>query len=123
MKTKLLSKFAVLFFLIATLAYAQGYLAVAEKMPVMKGGMKALYSEIKYPRMAKDAGVQGKVYLLMYINESGKVDKVECVKGIGAGCDEAAKDAALKLKFSPAEHKGAKVKVKMAIAVKFKLEK
>jgi len=123
MKIRLLTKFLVFFFLVTSLTYSQGYLAFAEKMPVMKGGMKALYSKIKYPRIAKDAGVQGKVYLLMYISESGKVDKVECVKGIGAGCDEAAKDAALKLKFSPAQHKGAKVKVKMAIAVTFRLEK
>ena len=122
MKTNLLVKVIAALALIVSITYAQGYLAIAEKMPVMKGGLKALYAKIEYPRMAKDAGVQGKVYLLMYINESGKVDKVECVKGIGAGCDEAAKKAAKKMDFSPAEHKGSKVKVKMAIAVQFKLQ-
>lgn len=122
MKTGLITKLFVAVFLFVSLTFAQGYLTVAEKMPVMKGGMKALYSKITYPTMAKDAGVQGKVYLLMYINENGKVDKVECVKGIGAGCDEAAKDAAKQIDFEPATHKGAKVKVKMAIAVVFKLD-
>lgn len=122
MKKNIIVKTLVLMLLAASFTFAENYQTVAEKMPVMKGGMKALYSNIEYPSMAKDAGVQGKVYLLMYINENGQVDKVDVVKGIGAGCDEAASAAAKKQAFTPAEHKGSKVKIKMAIAVAFKLQ-
>lgn len=103
------------------LAGSGDYLAVAEKMPTIKGGMKEIYEKVEYPKLAQEAGVQGKVYLLIYINEKGNVDKAEVVKGIGAGCDEAAIAAIKKCEFSPAVIKGKPVKVKMAIPVQFKL--
>lgn len=100
----------------------EGYLAFAEVMPAPVDGMTAIYKHIEYPKMAIDAGVEGKVFILAYVNESGGVEDVKVVKGIGAGCDEAACDAVKKVKFTPGQHKGQPVKVKLSLSIVFKLK-
>ncbi len=72
--------------------------------------------------MAQKAGIEGKVYLLVYINESGGVDDVKVVKGIGGGCDEEAANVLKGHKFSSAEHNGAAVKSKLSLAIQYKLK-
>lgn len=99
------------------------YLAFAEVMPSPVGGLSALYSTIKYPTMAEKVGVQGKVYLIAFINENGDVDDVKVIKGIGAGCDEAAADAIKAFKFEPGKMGGVPAKVKMTIQVIFEIKK
>ena len=97
------------------------YLAFAEQMPEPVDGLASIYKKISYPSLAKQAGVQGKVYVLVFVNEKGGVDDVKVVKGIGAGCDEAACDAIKQVKFKPGVHKGKSVKVKLSLAIQFKL--
>lgn len=97
------------------------YLAFAEKMPEPVGGLKAIYEKIEYPEIAKRAGVQGKVYILAFINENGGVDDVKVIKGIGGGCDEAAVDAVKNSKFSPGVSEGKPARVKMSLQIQFKL--
>ena len=97
------------------------YLAFAEKMPVMQGGLSALNKYIIYPEAAMNARLEGKVFVLIFVNETGGVDDVKVVKGIGMGCDQAATEAVKKVSFSPGEHLGQKVKVKLALAIDFKL--
>ena len=99
-----------------------GFLAFAEKMPEVKGGLPSLYKSIQYPEIAAKAGVQGKVFLMAFIDENGKVSDVKIIKGIGAGCDEAAIDAIKKASFSPGSNKGTPVKVKMALQISFSLK-
>lgn len=98
-----------------------GYLAFAEVMPAPVGGLPGIYSHIEYPEMAKRAGVEGKVYVLAFINEEGGVDDVKVIKGIGAGCDEASIAAVKKTKFSPGESAGKTAKVKMSLQIQFQL--
>ncbi|GJQ63341.1 MAG: hypothetical protein SCALA702_23940 [Melioribacteraceae bacterium] len=127
MLVKLLPLIIVSFLLIPTnniSAQAQqgdGFLAFAEKMPEPVGGLKEVYKNIVYPDIAKKAGVQGKVFALAYVNEKGEVDDVKILKGIGAGCDEAAIDGIKKAKFSPGQNKGQNVKVKLSLTINFKL--
>jgi len=97
------------------------YLPFAEVMPAPVGGLEALYKKIKYPNIAKQSGLEGKVYVLIYVNENGGVDDVKVVKSLGGGCDEAAIDAVKQTKFSPGKNKGASVKVKLSLSVHFKL--
>jgi len=100
------------------------YLAFAEVMPKPIGGIQAIYKNIKtYPRAAENAGIEGKVYVLAFVNEKGTVDKVKVVKGLGGGCDEAAVKAVRKTKFTPAKSKGKAVKVKTSLAIVFKIQK
>ncbi len=98
------------------------YLAFAEEMPQPVGGLPEIYKLIEYPEAAKKAGVQGKVYVLAFINENGSVEDVKVIKGIGAGCDEAAVDAIKKSKFTPGKVAGKNVKVKMSLQIIFKLK-
>ncbi len=102
-------------------AEGEQYLAFAEKMPAPVGGLPSIYKKIKYPIVAKQAGIEGKVYLIAFVNESGKVEDVKILKGIGGGCDEAAADAVLRTEFTPGENKGKPVKVKLSLAIQFKL--
>ncbi len=98
------------------------YLAFAEVMPQPIGGIGAIIKLIKYPLVARNNNIQGKVYVLAYINENGIAEDVKVVKGIGAGCDEAAIEAAKKAKYSPGQKKGKNVKVKLTMAITFKLK-
>lgn len=99
------------------------YKAFAQVMPVPKDGIQSIYSKIKYPEVAQKAGIEGKVYLLIYINENGDVDDVKVIKGIGAGCDEAAIEVIKETKFIPAQDNGIAVKVKLSLPFNFKLHK
>jgi protein TonB len=91
-------------------------------MPEPVDGMSAIYKNIQYPRVAQQAGIQGKVFLLCFIDENGSVNDVKVIKGIGAGCDEAACDAVKKIKFAPGQNQGKPVKVKLSLSVVFKLK-
>jgi len=97
------------------------YLAFADEMPEPVGGMPAIYEHIQYPKMALEANVEGKVYVLAFINEEGGVDDVKLVKGIGAGCDEACINAVKKVKFVPGKSAGKIAKIKMSLQIQFKL--
>jgi protein TonB len=98
------------------------YKPFTDVMPEPVGGLETIYKTISYPELAKKSGVQGKVYLLVYINESGGVDDVKVVKGIGAGCDEAAIDAIKKASFTPGKMNGTPVKTKLSLPVIFKMK-
>lgn len=97
------------------------YTVVVDKAPVPVGGFESLMKKVVYPETAMRMRVEGKVYLLVYVNESGEVDEVKVVKGIGGGCDEAAVNAIKKTKFSPGIEKGNPVKTKVSIPITFKL--
>jgi protein TonB len=100
---------------------APTYFVAVEEMPEPIGGIKAIQEKITYPEIAKRAGVEGKVYILAFVDENGDVTKATVLKGIGAGCDEAARDAVLGTKFKPGKQRGTPVKVQVSIPVVFKL--
>lgn len=98
------------------------YKPFAEVMPELIGGMESIVKTILYPEAAKKANVQGKVYILLYVNESGGVDDIKLVKGIGAGCDDAAIKAFKRATFTPGKDNGMPVKVKLTLPVTFKIK-
>lgn len=98
------------------------FFVAVEEMPEPIGGIAAIQKLIVYPEIAKRAGVQGRVYVKAYVNENGSVQKVELIKGIGAGCDEAAMEAVQKTKFKPGKQRGKAVKVQVTVPVLFKLQ-
>lgn len=97
------------------------YLPFAEVMPEPVGGIESIYKKITYPEIARKAGLEGKVYIMVFVNESGGVDNVKVVKGLGGGCDEAAVKACKDIKFTPGKNKGVPVKVKRSLPIVFKL--
>jgi protein TonB len=98
------------------------YFVAVEEMPSPIGGIQSIQKKIVYPEIAKRAGVEGKVYVLAFIDEQGNVTKAQIIKGIGAGCDEAALDAVLKTKFTPGKQRGKQVKVQLSIPIIFRLD-
>lgn len=100
-----------------------GYYMALEKMPVPVGGIKAIQANLTYPEIAKRAGIEGKIFVKVYIDEKGNVEKSEIIKGIGAGLDEAAIYAISQTKFNPGILKDIPVKVVMVIPIVFKIKK
>ena len=98
------------------------YFIAVEQMPYPIGGIQAIHDLIVYPEIAKRAGVEGKVYVLAYLNEKGEVVKTEIIKGIGGGCDEAAEYAVKHTKFTPGKQRGKPVNVKVMIPIVFRLD-
>ncbi len=98
------------------------FFIAVEEQPEPIGGIGGIQSRIVYPEIAKRAGVQGRVYVQAFVNENGDVAKVQLIKGIGAGCDEAAMDAVRQTKFKPGKQRGKPVRVQVAIPIVFKLQ-
>lgn len=94
---------------------------VAEKMPEPIGGIEVIAKKLKYPQLAKLAGIQGKVFVSAVIDETGNVIKTEILKGLGSGCDEAAIEAIKSTKFVAGTISSKPVKVKVVIPLIFKL--
>lgn len=99
----------------------EDYFVAVEDMPEPVGGLGTIQRAVVYPEIARRAGVQGRVFVLAYVNEKGEVTKVEVQRGIGAGCDEAAVSAVLKASFIPGKQRGKPVKVRVSIPIRFQL--
>lgn len=98
------------------------FFVAVEDTPEPIGGIEAIQKRIIYPEIAKRAGVQGRVFIKAFVNEVGDVVKAEVIKGIGAGCDEAAVQAVMETKFKPGRQRGKPVKVQVSIPIVFKLQ-
>ncbi len=94
---------------------------IVEEPPQLIGGLAGLQAKIRYPEIAKKAGVEGRVFLQFVVDEQGNVSDAIVTRGIGAGCDEEAIKAILQAKFTPGRQRGKAVKVKMSLPVTFKL--
>lgn len=97
------------------------YFVMVDEMPEPIGGIKAIQENVKYPEIAKRAGVQGRVYVKAFIDEEGNVVSTEVLKGIEAGLDQAAVKAIEAVRFTPGRQKGKAVKVQVSIPIMFKL--
>ncbi len=98
------------------------YCFTIAKTPQPIGGIEAIQKQIIYPEVAKRAKVQGTVYVEAFIDTNGVVKKTRIIKGIGAGCDEAAIAAIMKTKFKPGEQRRKPVKTQVTIPLLFKLD-
>lgn len=95
---------------------------IVEDMPELIGGLGSIQSKIKYPEIAKKAGVEGRVFVQFVVNTDGSVVDPVVVRGIGAGCDEEAVRAVSQAKFKPGRQRGKPVPVKMSLPITFKLK-
>lgn len=98
-----------------------------EQMPEFPGGDAALknylQTNIKYPELAKESGVQGKVYCNFVVDKEGHVSDVKVMRGIGYGCDqEAARVIKAMPTWIPGKQNGRNVNVHYNLPVFFKLQ-
>jgi TonB family protein len=97
------------------------FVLTADEMPEPVGGIIAIQEKIRYPEIAKRAGIEGKVYIKAFIDEEGKVVATDILKGMGSGLDEAAVRAIKETKFIPAKNDGKNVKIQVTVPIVFKL--
>lgn len=98
-----------------------------EKMPEFTGGMKELLTylgkNIKYPTLAKEVGIDGRVIVEFIVMEDGSIANAKVVRGIGGGCDEEALRVIKAMpNWQPGIQQGKAVRVKYKVPVRFKLQ-
>ncbi len=100
---------------------------VAEKMPSFPGGqqalMKYLSENIRYPVIAQENGVQGRVIVQFTVRKDGSIDDVKVVKSADPSLD---KEAVRLIKsvpaWEPGMQRGKAVHCKFTVPIVFKLQ-
>ena len=100
----------------------EDFFVVVENMPELKGGLAALQRKIRYPEMARKAGIEGRVIIQFIVNEKGQVEDPRVVRGIGGGCDEEALRVVKQAQFEPGRQRGQPVRVQYSLPIVFKLQ-
>lgn len=100
---------------------------IVEEPAKFPGGERALYkyiqNTVKYPVIAQENGVQGKVYVKFVVNESGKVSNAEILRGVDPSLDKEALRVINSLPdFKPGKQRGNPVKVFYNAVINFQLQ-
>nr|WP_199078011.1 energy transducer TonB [Pedobacter sp. ASV19] len=95
-----------------------------EAYPEFEGGMKGwakfLQRNLRYPSMASEQEIQGKVFVSFVVEKDGSVSDVTLVKGIGGGCDEEALRVIKKSpRWKPGQQNGRSVRVRYNMPLSF----
>ena len=100
----------------------KGVYLSAEKMPAIKGGMAAIGKKVKYPRIAREMGIQGVVYVGFIVDPEGKVIEPKILKSVAKPLDEEALRVITKeVKFTPGYYQGKAVPVRMVLPIRFRI--
>ena len=100
---------------------------IVEEMPSFPGGEEKMLEyvsrNIKYPPMARENGITGRVYVNFYIDKDGKVQNAKIVRGIGGGCDEEALRVVRAMpQWKPGKQNGRTVNVNYNLPINFTLK-
>jgi len=102
------------------------FFMVVENMPEFPGGdlglMKFIQKNVKYPAIAKEYNITGKVYVSFIVDKLGKVTNVKIVRGVDKNLDaEALRVVSLLPKYKPGKQRGKSVRVMFTIPINFTL--
>ena len=100
---------------------------IVEEMPSYPGGegklMEYVAKNIKYPQMARESGIQGRVFVNFVVEPDGSVSNVKVLRSLGGGCDEEAMRVVKSMpKWKPGKQRGKAVRVSYILPVNFKLQ-
>ncbi|MCE2893017.1 MAG: M56 family metallopeptidase [Flammeovirgaceae bacterium] len=100
--------------------------SVVDETATPKEGMTAFYQflaeNLKYPQEARDAKIQGKVFVQFVIHTDGSLHDFKVVRGIGHGCEEESiRVIKAGPKWNPGKQKGIAVKQRYTLPIAFKL--
>jgi protein TonB len=100
---------------------------VVEQMPSFPGGQSALLqylsSNIKYPVVAEENGVQGRVIVTFVVEKDGSITDVRVVKSVDPSLDKEAQRVVKSMpKWIPGKQNGSAVRVKYTVPVTFRLQ-
>ncbi|MFO7998138.1 MAG: energy transducer TonB [Bacteroidales bacterium] len=99
---------------------------VVEDQPAFPGGEEAriryLQENLRYPQMAREAGIQGTVFVTFVVERDGSVTDVRVLRGIGGGCDEEAVRVVRNMpRWQPGRQRGQPVRVQFNMPIRFVL--
>ena len=95
-------------------------------MPQYPGGPSALFEylaqNIKYPSVAEENGVQGRVLVTFVVERDGTITDVRVVKSVDPSLDKEAQRVVNSMpRWIPGKQNGSPVRVKYTVPVTFKL--
>ena len=99
---------------------------IVEDPPIFPGGTEALLKflgdHIKYPLIAKTAGISGTVIISFVVEKDGSVSNVKVVRGIGGGCnEEAVHVVSMMPKWTPGKQRGKAIRTQFQVPLVFSL--
>jgi len=105
----------------------QQIFTVVENDPEFPGGMEALYKylaqNIKYPQLARDNNITGRVYVTFVVERDGSITGCRVLRDIGGGCgQEAIRVVKSMPKWTPGKQRGKAVRVQFNLPVNFNLQ-
>ena len=100
---------------------------VVEVMPEFPGGaakmMEYIQKNMKYPMMARESDIQGRVFVNFVVEPDGSISNVTVMRGIGGGCDEEAVRVVNSMpKWNPGKQRGTAVRCSFTVPIIFKLQ-
>ena len=100
---------------------------VVEEMPSFPGGQGALMSflssNIKYPVVAQENGVQGRVIVGFVVERDGSITDVKVMRSVDPSLDREAQRVVKSMpKWKPGKQNGSAVRVKYTVPVVFRLQ-
>lgn len=100
---------------------------IVEDMPEFPGGDLALRAyianQIKYPVIAQENGIQGKVYVTFVVGKDGSVSNATIARGVDASLDkEALRVVSTLPKWKPGKQRGKPVNVSYTVPINFQLQ-
>lgn len=107
---------------------AQQIFTVVEEMPDfpdggLQGLLKFLAKNIKYPVIAQENGIQGRVVCAFVVNKDGSIVDIEVLRGVDPSLDkEAVRVLGTMPKWKPGKQRGKPVRVKYTVPVMFRLQ-
>ena len=98
-----------------------------EQMPSFPGGLSALMnylnSNIQYPLIAEENGIQGRVIVQFIVGEDGHISDVKVAKSVDPSIDKEAVRVVKNMpKWIPGKKNGQSVKVRYTLPVTFRLQ-
>jgi TonB family protein len=98
-----------------------------EQLPAFPGGIEALGkflgSNIKYPKAAREKGIEGRVICSFIVEPNGSLSNITVIKGVSPDMDEeSVRVLKLSPKWIPGMQNGEKVRVQYAIPISYTLE-
>ncbi len=96
---------------------------VERKKCVDKKLLEFIYSNIKYPAIARENSVEGMVVITFVVEKDGSITDARIARDIGAGCgQEALRVVKMMPKWNPGKQRGRPVRVQFNLPIRFKLE-
>lgn len=100
---------------------------IVEDMPEFPGGELALRkyiaNAIKYPVIAQENGIQGKVYVTFVVDKDGSISEAKIARGVDPSIDKEALRVVNSLpKWKPGKQRGKPVRVSYTVPINFVLQ-